>query len=87
EAQAAYSSAIEKFPKSARLERAKYNLGMSLVSVGKRQEAVKVLTEVRDSSQTVWADSAKQELQLIEWESKYSSVLRTLPPSGLGIAN
>lgn len=87
EAQAAYSEAISKFPKSARIDRAKYNLGMSLVSVGKRQEAVKVLTEVRDSSQSVWADSAKQELQLIEWESKYSSILKTLPPSGLGITN
>lgn len=87
EAQAAYAAAIEKFPKSARVDRAKYNFGMSLVSVGKRQEAVKVLTEVRDSSQTVWAESAKQELQLIEWESKYSSILRTLPPSGLGIPN
>lgn len=87
EAQQAYTAALEKFPKSARADRAKYNLGVSLVSVGKRVDAVKVLTELRDSSQSVWADSAKQELQLIEWEQKYSTVLRTLPPSGLGITN
>lgn len=87
EAQAAYKALIEKYPESSRVPRARYNLGMSLVSVGKRDEAVKQLTLVRDSGQSVWAESAKQELQLIEWESKYSSVLRTLPPSGLGIVN
>lgn len=83
----AYRAALEKFPKSPRADRAKYNLGLSFVSLGKRDDAVKQLTELRDSSQSVWADSAKQELQLLEWEKKYSSVLRTLPPSGLGISN
>jgi len=57
------------------------------VALGKREEAVKLMTELKNSGQSVWAESAKQELQLIEWERKYSSILRTLPPSGLGIAN
>ena len=88
EAAAAYREALEKFPKAgARAERAQYNLGMSLVALGKRDEAVKLLTELRNSGQSVWAESAKQEIQLIEWEKKYSSVLRTLPPGGLGISN
>lgn len=88
EAAAAYREALEKFPKAgARAERAQYNLGMSLVALGKRDEAVKLLTELRNSGQSVWAESAKQEIQLIEWEKKYSSVLRTLPPGGLGITN
>ena len=87
EAQGAYKLALDKYPQSARAARARYNLGMSLVSVGKRDEAVKQLTMVRDSGQTVWSESAKQELSLIEWETKYSPVLRTLPPSGLGVVN
>lgn len=82
----AYKAALEKFPKSTRAERSRYNMGMSLVNLGKREEAVKVLTDLRNESQSVWADSAKQELELMDWEKKYSSVLRTLPPSGLGIA-
>jgi hypothetical protein len=60
---------------------------MSLLSVGKREDAVKLLTELRDSGKNVWAESAKQELELLGWEKKYSSVLKTLPPSGLGITN
>jgi TolA-binding protein len=87
DAVAAYQSAIEAFPKAAngRAERAKYNMGMSYISLGKNEEAVKQLTQLKDSGQSVWAESAKQELQLMDWEKKYSSVLRTLPPSGLGI--
>lgn len=85
EAAEAYRDALEKFPTGQRAERGKYNLGMSLVALGKRDEAVKLLTELKNSGQSVWADSAKQEIQLIEWEKKYSSVLRTLPPGGLGI--
>lgn len=87
EAAAAYREWITKFPKSTRLDRARYNLGMSLIGAGKREEAVKALTEVRDSGKSVWAESARQELELIEWETKYSSVLKTLPPTGLGISN
>ena len=87
EAAPLYREALEKFPSGNRAERAKYNLGMSLVALGHREEAVKLLTELRNSGQSVWAESAKQEIQLIEWEKKYSSVLRTLPPGGLGISN
>jgi len=87
EASQAYRDALEKFPSGLRAERGKYNLGMSLVSLGQREAAVKLLTDLRNSGQSVWAESAKQEIQLIEWEKKYSSVLRTLPPSGLGISN
>ncbi len=87
EADKAYQAALEKFPNGIRSERGRYNRGMSLVALGKRDEAVKVLTGLRDSGQSVWSESAKQELELIEWERKYSSVLRTLPPAGLGIAN
>ena len=83
----AYTAALAKFPKGERADRGRYNLGMSLLSVGKREEAVKVLTELRDSAKNVWAESAKQELELLGWEKKYSSVLKTLPPSGLGISN
>jgi tetratricopeptide (TPR) repeat protein len=87
EAAEAYRQALGKHTTGIRAERGKYNLGMSLVSLGQRDEAVKLLTELRNSGQSVWAESAKQEIQLIEWEKKYSSVLRTLPPGGLGIAN
>lgn len=87
EAEAAYKLALGKFPKGIRSDRGRYNLGMALVAQGKREEAVKLMTELKNSGQSVWAESAKQELELIEWERKYSSVLRTLPPSGLGIAN
>lgn len=86
-AEAAYRAALEKFPKGERADRARYNLGMSLLAVGKHEEAVKQLTELRDSGQGVWAESAKQELELIGWEKKYSSVLKRLPPSGLGLTN
>lgn len=85
EAANGYREALEKFPTGIRAERGKYNLGISLVGLGKRDDAVKLLTDLRDSGQSVWAESAKQEVQLIEWERKYSSVLRTLPPGGLGI--
>jgi tetratricopeptide (TPR) repeat protein len=84
---AAYREALEKFPGGDRAERANYNIGMSLIGLGSRDAAVKQLTELSASSQSVWGESAKQELELMEWERKYSSVLRTLPPSGLGIAN
>jgi tetratricopeptide (TPR) repeat protein len=87
DAEVAYKEALAKFPKGIRSDRGRYNLGMALVAQGKREEAVKLMTELRNSGQSVWADSAKQELELIEWERKYSSVLRTLPPAGLGIAN
>lgn len=89
EAVKAYQAALEGFPKAGneRAERARYNMGMSLISLGNHEEAVKQLTQLRDSGQSVWAESAKQELELMNWEKKYSSVLRTLPPSGLGITN
>jgi TolA-binding protein len=89
EAVKAYQAALEGFPKAGneRAERARYNMGMSLISLGSHEEAVKQLTQLRDSGQSVWAESAKQELELMNWEKKYSSVLRTLPPSGLGITN
>jgi tetratricopeptide (TPR) repeat protein len=87
EAEKAYKDALARFPKGIRSDRARYNLGMSLLALGKREDAVKLMTELQNSGQSVWSDSAKQELELIEWERKYSSVLRTLPPSGLGIAN
>ncbi|RZA07113.1 MAG: tetratricopeptide repeat protein [Proteobacteria bacterium] len=84
-AASAYRTALGKFPKGERADRARYNLGMSLLSVGKREEAVKLLTELRESGKGLWAESAKQELELLGWEKKYSSVLKTLPPTGLGI--
>lgn len=89
EAVKAYQAALEGFPKAGneRAERARYNMGMSFISLGQHEEAVKQLTQLRDSGQSVWAESAKQELELMNWEKKYSSVLRTLPPSGLGISN
>ncbi len=87
EASTAYSEAIAAFPKSNRVERAKYNLGMSYIAMGKSDDAVKTLTDLRDKSQTLWGQSAKQELELMDWEKKYSSVLKSLPPSGLGITN
>lgn len=83
----AYNAFLEKFPKSERIARARYHLSMSLIGTGKREEAVKQLTLLRESGQGVWSESAKQELDLMEWERKYSTVLRTLPPSGLGISN
>lgn len=85
----AYQAALEEFPKAGneRAERARYNMGMSFISLGLHEDAVKQLTQLRDSGQSVWAESAKQELELMNWEKKYSSVLRTLPPSGLGITN
>lgn len=83
----AYQKAEEEFPKSDRIDRAHYNTGMSYLAQGKREQAVKVLTALRDKSQNVWSQSAKQELELIQWEQKYSTVLKSLPPSGLGIVN
>lgn len=87
EAITAYEAALEKFPKGERADRGRYNMGMSFVSLGKHDAAVKLLTALRDSGESVWAESAKQELELMAWEKKYSSVLRTLPPTGMGISN
>lgn len=84
---AAYTAALEEYPKSDRKDRAAYNMAMSQIALGKKPEAVKLLTQLRDSSQNAWALSAKRELELIDWESKYSTVLRTLPPAGLGVVN
>ena len=81
----AYTQAMENFPKSDRIPRSRYNLAMSLMETGKRRDGVKLLTELRDANQGVWSASAKQELELLEWESKYSTILKGLPPSGLGI--
>ncbi|MCO5144462.1 MAG: tetratricopeptide repeat protein [Oligoflexia bacterium] len=67
------------------LERSKYYYGLSLIGAGKKEEGVKVLTEISEKSQGIWAESAKQEIGLVEWESKYSTVLKTLPPSGVGL--
>ena len=82
-----YSEALKQYPDSMFNERAKYNMGISYINVGKREDAVKVLTDLQAKSKTVWGESAKQELELLEWEKKYSSVLKTLPPTGLGIVN
>lgn len=87
EAELAFKEAFEKFPKGIRASRGTYNRAMNLVGMGKRDEAVKLLTELRNSGDNVWAESAKQELDLINWEKKYSSVLRTLPPEGVGLSN
>ncbi len=82
-----YKADIVAYPKSDKIARSKYNMGMSELALGKRQDAVKTMTDLRDSGQNVWSQSAKQELELLDWETKYSSVLRSLPPSGLGITN
>ena len=82
-----YKKVVEDFPKSNRVERARYREGLSLIGLKKHSEAVSVLTDLKDSAKGVWADSASRELELLEWEKKYSNVLRTLPPSGLGIEN
>jgi tetratricopeptide (TPR) repeat protein len=82
-----YHSALEKQPKGEIADRARYHLGMSYIAMNKREDAVKELTAVAANSQGVWGESAKQELELLQWEKKYSSVLKTLPPSGLGISN
>jgi TolA-binding protein len=87
EAAKAYEETLGKFPQGPRADRARYHLAMCYLALGKRDDAVKQLTQVSGSGQSVWADSARQELELIGWEKKYSSVLRTLPPSGLGIEN
>ncbi len=81
-----YRSILEKEQKGETADRARYHLGMSLIAMNKRDDAVKELTSVAANSQGVWAESAKQELELLNWEKKYSSVLKTLPPSGLGIS-
>ena len=82
---AAYKGAIEKYPDGERADRAKYNSAMSLINLKKRDEAVKLLTEVQEKQRPVWSQAAQQELNLLEWEKKYSAVLRGLPPSGLGV--
>jgi tetratricopeptide (TPR) repeat protein len=82
-----YREAMAKQEKGELAERGKYHIGLSYIALGKREEAVKELTALVANSQGVWSESAKQELELLQWESKYSSVLKTLPPSGLGIAN
>jgi tetratricopeptide (TPR) repeat protein len=87
QAEKAYEAAIAAYPKGDRTDRARYHQGMSFISLGKSDAAVKVLTTLKESGGSVWAESAKQELDLLAWEKKYSSVLRTLPPSGLGISN
>jgi TolA-binding protein len=79
------NATLESFPKSERAQRARYQLGMSYLSLKKREEAVKALTAASTGEANVWSDSARKELELIDWEKKYSSVLRGLPPSGLGI--
>ncbi len=81
----AYKAAIAKFPDGERADRAKYNSAMSLIELKKRDEAVKLLTEVQEKQRGVWSQSAKEELDLLEWEKKYATVLRGLPPSGLGV--
>jgi TolA-binding protein len=82
-----YRNVLAKQDKGELAERAKYHIGLSYIALGKREDAVKELTALVANSQGVWSESAKQELELLQWESKYSSVLKTLPPSGLGIAN
>lgn len=81
----AYQKALELFAKSSRKDRAEFRLGMSFIAQGDRKQAVKILTSLAESSQNIWGRSAKQELELIDWESKYSLVLGELPPAGLGI--
>lgn len=85
EAIKAYTEALKRYPSSERAERSKYFLGMSYVENGQRKEGVKILADLRDKSQSVWGKSAKQEYELLNWESKYSGILRGLPPSGLGV--
>jgi tetratricopeptide (TPR) repeat protein len=85
QAVSAYTETLEKFPKSDRADRSKYNLALSLVETGKRKEGVKLLTDLQEKGQNLWSASAKQELELLNWESKYSTILRGLPPSGLGV--
>lgn len=85
EAIQAYKAALEAFPKSSRLERSKYNLSISLMNLGNRDEAVKFLTELSEVPSGIWSESAKRELDLIQWEKKYSSILKTLPPTGIGV--
>ena len=81
----AYTGLIKEYPKSSRLGRARYRMGLSHIALGDRKSAVKVLTKLRDNSQNLWGSFAKEELKLIEWEDKYSVILGDLPPVGLGI--
>lgn len=82
---AAYKKALEQFPKSDRVERASYRLGLAFSSIGDRRNAVKTLTPIAENSQNIWGQSARQELNLLQWEEKYSVILGDLPPSGLGL--
>jgi hypothetical protein len=62
-------------------------MAMSQIAVGEKMEAVNILTKIRSGSQNIWSESARRELELIEWEKKYSVIIGDLPPMGLGIKN
>jgi len=55
----AYLKAIETFPKSSWLSKARYHIGIALIGTGRSEDAVKQLTMVRDSNDGVWSESAK----------------------------
>lgn len=82
---AEYKKALTDYPDSIRASRAKYRLGLAYIEVGDRKSAVKILTDLTSSSQNIWAESAKRELELIAWEDKYSFILGDSKPSGLDI--
>ncbi|NUM89740.1 MAG: hypothetical protein HUU37_11085, partial [Bdellovibrionales bacterium] len=86
EAIAAYTEALKSGEDGERADRTRYNMAMSHVALRNREEAVKLLAQVREKQRGVWGEAAQRELDLLEWEKKYSSVLRTLPPSGLGVS-
>ncbi len=81
----AFKEALELFPKSKRSARASYRLGLAYSSIGDRKNAVKTLTPIAENSQNIWGQSARQELNLLQWEEKYSVILGDSPPSGLGL--
>ncbi len=85
EAIKSYQEAIKKYPKSERLNRTNYRLAISYISIGNEEMATKILKKLKDSSNDVWSESAEQELALMGWEKKYSSILRAAPPVGIGI--
>lgn len=86
EAIAAYTEALKSGVDGERSDRARYNMAMSHIALRNREEAVKLLALVKEKQRGVWGEAAQRELDLLDWEKKYSSVLRTLPPSGLGVA-
>ncbi len=83
----AYRKSLEFAKSDERIARANYRMAMSQIAVGEKMEAVNILTKIRSGSQNIWSESARRELELIEWEKKYSVIIGDLPPMGLGIKN